>query len=187
MDSLAFASKACIKASNSCHKEDNYTKFSPDPTNASSVPYIVNIHNIPTSADGGEDFIDTSYISYLTGLLSDVFDIAGSYFAPFEILMDALSDNNRVDVTVSASGTNTSVLFDYSTNPFYMEDVNFDNTPMPVTFNLGTSVTGYSPFTAYTSIEYYTVYIPTYSSYPVYLSFEGVDASSYAYSLRVTN
>ncbi len=40
MDSLAFASKACIKASNSCHKEDNYTKFSPDP------PIAINQHVI---------------------------------------------------------------------------------------------------------------------------------------------
>ena len=154
-------------------------------TTSSSIPYIVNIHDIPASANGGGDFIDTSYVSYLTGLLSDVFDIAQSWLAPFEILMDSLADNDVLTVDVYPSGTNSNVEFNYSTNPFYMQDVNFDNAPMPVSFNLDTSISGYSPFTAYSSIEYYTTYIPTGSSWPVYLSIDGGSGESNAYSLYV--
>jgi hypothetical protein len=154
-------------------------------TTSSSIPYIVNIHNIPASANGGADFIDTSYISYLTGLLSDVFDIAGSWLAPFEILMNSLADNDVLTVDVYPSGTNSNVVFNYSTNPFYMQDVNFDNAPMPVSFNLDTAVSGYSPFTAYSSIEDYTTYIPTGSSWPVYLSIDGAYGESLAHSLYV--
>ena len=150
---------------------------------SSNVPYIVNVHEIPEDSDDGSDFIDTDYIGYLTGFLSDVFDIAGSYFAPFEILMDALSQNNRVDVSVFTSGTDTSVTFDYSTSIFYMEDVKFDNAPMLVTFNLASADPAYGYFSAYSNIEYYTVYIPSApSSMPVYLSIDGAAAeTSYSY------
>lgn len=153
---------------------------------SSNVPYIVNVHEIPEDSDDGSDFIDTDYISYLTGFLSDVFDIAGSYFAPFEILLDALSQNNRVDVSVFTSGTDSSVTFDYSTNIFYMEDVKFDNAPMLVTFNLASADPAYGYFSAYSNIEYYTVYIPSApSSMPVYLSIDGAGAATSYYYFRV--
>ena len=129
---------------------------------SSNIPYIVNVHEIPASSDGGEDFIDTSYISYLTGLLSDVFDIAGSYFVPFEILMDALSDNDKVDVSVFTSGTDSSVTFDYNTNPLYSENVNFDDFPMIVTFNLASADPAYGFFAAYSELTYMVTYISHY-------------------------
>lgn len=152
---------------------------------SANVPYIVNVHEIPASSDEGSDFIDTDYISYLTDLLSDVFDIAGSYFAPFELLMNALSRNHRLDVSVFTSGTDTSVTFEYSTSIFYMEDVKFDNAPMCVTFNLNSASTAYGWFNAYSNISYYTIYIPTYSEFPVYLSIDGYEAETSEYYLRV--
>ena len=154
---------------------------------ARDVPYIDNVHEIPESASSGEDFIDTDYISYLTGLLSDVFDVAGSYFTPFEMLMEALSDNNKVNVSVNASGSDSSVLFEYTTNLFYLEDVSFDDTPMPVTFNLDTSHSAYGTFSAYSSIEYFTIYIPDNTEYPAYLSISGGEAETEEHELWVTN
>ena len=154
---------------------------------ASDIPYIDNVHEIPESASTGEDFIDPDYISYLTELLSDVFDVAGSYFAPFEIMMEALSENNTVDVSVNASGSDSSVLFEYTTNLFYLEDVSFDDTPMPVTFNLDTSRSAYGTFSAYSSIEYFTIYIPENSEYPAYLSISGGELETENHELWVTH
>lgn len=76
--------------------------------------------------------------------------------------MDALSDNDKVDVSVFTSGTDSSVTFDYNTNPLYSENVNFDDFPMIVTFNLASADPAYGFFAAYSELTYMVTYISHY-------------------------
>lgn len=67
-----------------------------------------------------------------------------------------------------------------------MEDVNFDNAPMPVTFQLDTSTSGNGYFSAYSEIEYYTVIIPDDpNALPMFYTTPGGSAATSSYQIYV--
>lgn len=156
--------------------------------NVNYAPYIDCVHNIPEDADSGEELFNTSFISGVLSIVSDVFDVSAVFITPLEALLEALADRNRVSISISNAGTNSSVLFEYTKNPFIMEDVNFDNAPMPITFQLdsATNATGY--FSAYAELEYYTVIIPSDpNAFPMYYTSPGSPAYTSTYPIYVTS
>ena len=140
---------------------------------SNNIPYIVGAHDIPVSSEDGSDFIDQNFISYLMTILSDVFNIAGSVLIPYEIMMDTLSESGQVEVSVFPSGTDTSVTFDFNKTILGWEEIRFDDAPMVVTFNLGSSQTAHGYFSAYSDIEYFVAYIPATTGVPLYFSVPG--------------
>lgn len=156
--------------------------------NASYAPYIDCVHNIPEDADTGEELFNTDFISDVISIVSDIFEIGSVYTTPLETLLEALANSNRVDISISNAGTNTSVLFEYTTNLLYMEDVKFDDAPMPVTFQLDSATSSNGYFSAYSEIEYYTVIIPDDpNALPMFYTTPGGSATTSSYKIYVTN
>ena len=127
--------------------------------NPNSHAYINNIHDAPIN-DDESNTITSNYISTAADILLNAFGVSGTIISAFTAMLDAINDSGDTTIRLHTTGTSCYADFAFPTS-WLSAIVSFDDSPVPITFNLTTTESTSAPFTAYSNISYLVRIVPT--------------------------